>query len=91
MENMTMRIAIAFPALPAAFASSRALVPACATSADHRTADVRMLARAASLQGTGVSIAATVRDRATTGTTRKGQTGLVAGYVPGSLAWSPPI
>ena len=89
MENMNQRTAFAFPALPAACASSRALVLACATSADLRTNDVRTVARVALLPGAGVSIAATMRDRATTGTTRMGHVGF-AGYVPGSLAWSPP-
>jgi len=91
METMNQRTAIATPAWPAASATSRALTLACATSAtDARTADVRLVARALVVQGSSVSIPATKRDRATTGTPLMGHVGF-AGYVPGSIAWSPPI
>ncbi len=89
MENMTQRTAFAIPAGPAACATTRALVLAGATATDIRTNDVRTVACVALLQGTGVSIAATKRVRAA-GTTGMRHTGFPA-YVPGSIAWSPPI
>ncbi len=90
MENFTQRTAYVIPACPDAFATTRALMLAGATVTDSRTLDVRTVARAASFQGTGVSIAATKRVRATGIATGMRHTGFPA-YVPGSIAWSPPI
>jgi hypothetical protein len=69
-----------------ALRSSRALAHACATpTTDSRTLRVRGDVRPAAA---GVAVSAQ-RIRVTAATTGMGQLGF-AGYVPGSLAWSPP-
>ena len=89
MENMNQRTAFAVPAFPVASVTTRGLELAGATVADIRTVDVRTAARVAPLPGTGASICAAKRVRATGTATDMRHTGFPA-YVPGSIAWSPP-
>lgn len=88
MENMNLRTAPSAWMAP----SERALVLPCATrTADLRTDDVRSNVRV-DVPATA-AIAEIKRERIavpTVRTTGMGHVGF-AGYVPGSLAWSPPI
>jgi hypothetical protein len=87
VENMTKLIAM--PQLAAAPLAQRALTLACATpAADLRTLDVRIDVRRAvtatpAVQGKRIRVSAP--------TTGMGHVGFSAGYVPGSMTWSPPI
>ena len=81
MENM--RINIAAPT------SVDALALLCATPAtDLRTYSVRTDVRSAAVQQAAIWAK---RVRVTAPTTGMGHVGFVAGYVPGSRTWSPPI
>ena len=93
MENMNQRIAIAQLAGNAGWIaapqSERALMLACATPAvDSRTTGVRIDVRVATTTAAPAIQGKRVRVTATTG---MGHVGFAAAYVPGSLAWSPPI
>jgi len=87
VENM--RINIAAPK------SSDALALLCATPAtDLRTTDVRSNVRSGKAPVADQDICTVFwgdRVRVTATTTGMGHAGFAAGYVPGSLTWSPPI
>jgi hypothetical protein len=86
VENNTMRITAA----PQSVRSTLALL--CATpAADLRTLDVRNDVRFGTAQGAAAQSIWAKRVRVTAPTNGMGHVGFVAGTVPGSWTWSPPI